>query len=87
MEQRSQLSAVEVERDSLRERLVAAKETMAAQENELQAKQARCTLTHDSIAGHVAPSYDIITGHMTSYDIAGHSSIAGYLSWCPVVSL
>ena len=49
MEQRSQLSAVEVERGSLQERLVAAKETMAAQEKELQAKQARYTLVYRGI--------------------------------------
>ena len=41
LEQESLLSAVEKERDSLQERLLAAKETMAAQEQELQAKDTR----------------------------------------------
>ena len=41
MEQESLLATLEKERDSYQERLLAAKETMAAQEQEIQAKDAR----------------------------------------------
>ena len=41
MEQETVLEGLERERDGYQERLVAAKETMAAQEEELQAKEAR----------------------------------------------
>lgn len=41
MEQEKLLASLEEERDSYQERLLAAKETMAAQEQELQAKELR----------------------------------------------
>lgn len=47
MEQETLLASLERERDSYQERLLAAKQTMEAQEKELQAKESRY-LAHDS---------------------------------------
>ena len=43
MEQEALLATLQRERDSYQERLLAAKETMAAQEQEIQAKESRCS--------------------------------------------
>ena len=52
MEQEAQLATLQRERDSYRERLLAAKEAMAAQEQEIQSKESRYSNTAAPLADH-----------------------------------